>query len=183
VATTTVTSVASNGAFTDLVVDDLILIQIPPSANPNPDQPPTQALRRITARASADSITVNANVTIPTAGAQFSWWKISAGTTAESGWFPMSPQETIFIDITQMDATSIDYKAECRYRFWDFVTTPIIVAGPTNVTAAGNGRVVIEGGDRYDQCRVGFKINTDDGADTTTHAEKITVAIYGNPII
>ncbi len=181
-SSTTVTSLASNGAFTELLVGDLILIEVPSEATTTPDAQPSQYLRWITARASADSITVNSAVTIPAAGVGFTWWKLSAGTSASSGWFPMNPNQIIVVSVDQMDATSIDYKVECRFKFWDYVSNPIIIAGPTNLTAATDtpDRVAIEGADRYDQCRVGFKINTDDGADTTTHAEKITVIVYGN---
>jgi len=77
---TTVTSVASNGAFTHVSVGDLLLFNLKGVSYE----------RKVTARASANSITVNAAINIPAVGNTFSYKK---------PWFSTNPLDIVAIPV------------------------------------------------------------------------------------
>lgn len=161
--------------------------------------PDTPVIRRITAKASGASVTVDTAVDLGTAGRQFGWKKTSCGTAASDGWIDVSSFlfKKVTVHLRQMDATSIDIKWEGRDLTYD--TQPEYVypgsntatgtcpggtssSGACNYTAASeatNNSVEVD--IPFDQLRVGMKINTDDGADTTTHTEIISawVTVWG----
>lgn len=181
-STTVVEVTASSLPFANLGVGDIIFTT---------DSTGAAAIRAITAKASGASITVDSAINLGTS-TPFSWKKLTCGTTAESGWISVQGwlYKKVSVHLNQMDATSIDIKWECRDRTID--TQPEYVypgsstasgvcpggtsaSGACNYTAASIAtRTSVEVDVPYDQCRVGMKINTDDGLDTTTHAESIT---------
>lgn len=176
-ASTTVTSVGSNGAFGLAAVGDVILI------SPDGADTTVPTLRRITAKASADSITVDANADIATAGAPFRLWSLTVGTgAADDGWFryPTAGNINIVIDVSQMNAASVDYHVQCRHTHNGGYSTPVYLAGtaatPISLTAAAGHRVAIID-EAWDSCRVGLRVTTDDGGDTGANAEKVSISI------
>lgn len=106
----------------------------------------------------------------------------NASCASSGGWVTAwgYGQVDVTFQIDQMDVTGgIDFKVECQ----DGTTTstpvnvyPGTAGGATNYTATGAVRIVIS--EPWYQCRVGVKIGSaDDGADTTTHAEKLTAVM------
>lgn len=176
-ATTTVTAV-DDDAFDMVAVGDMLSIG-GDSGSAMARRAPTW--RRVTAKASADSITVDSNVTIADAdNARFTLFRL----VVNGGWWKWTPSGDgeVFIDIAQMNTTGgIDYKLEARHCYANGVcTTPEILAGPTNKAAAESDRVAFDK-EFVDQVRVCFKITTaDDGGDTGANAEKITVTAIRN---
>jgi hypothetical protein len=163
-SSTTVTStVSGTGAFTNVAVGDPLFI--------NDDG--VMLLRAVTARASADSITINAAVDVT--GASFEYRTFACGTADTSGAIPVSGFNslTFQIDLAQENSASTDYKVECRLfgpgAEWG------IIAGPTNDTSTFNDFVTSNIG--FDECRVGVAVNTDDGGDTGANAEKYTILL------
>lgn len=177
-SSTTVTSnTASAGAFTLVAVGDLLWF-------PRTEQVPLAngsavgAWRYVTARASADSITVNAAIDL-SSGYGFGWRDVTCGTADTSGEVPVSGFDAInFVgQIDQISVTGgIDYVVECRpdgpAARWS------TVIGPTNKTAVwAGGNVAYE---PWAFCRVGFKIGSaDDGSDTGADAEKVGAYFTG----
>lgn len=164
-ANTTVTGVATNSAFDRILPGDVIQFSVPSATGSTAQS--VQYLRRVATKTSDSQITVNDTVTIPTAGVTFVWWKMTDTiATSEGGWwdFPKAQGsgETIVIDFNTISLTGgIDYKVECRHKYWDKVLAPVIMAGPTNVTTASVARVDIFE-ESYDQCRVCMKVGTSD---------------------
>jgi hypothetical protein len=179
-SSTTVTSVASNGAFTTVVVGDILYFNIPQTdaalaATAGP------VTRYVTARASADSITINAAVELPASGITFSYTAPECGTTAADGWFGIDSYDaaTLQIQIAQLNVTGgIDYSLECG-----------LIIGPStsgiytsdsvataNLTAVGTTTIALS--EPYNICRLGLKIGSaDDGDDLTTNTEQVTVLV------
>lgn len=170
----TVTTVSANAAFDVVAVGDMLLI------SPDGASVTTPALRRVVTRASADSITVDSNITIATAGANFRVWTLTPGTgVAADGWFRMDARPaTIQVQIDQLNVTGgIDYSLECGMSPLGS-STPITSdsVATANLTAVGTVTLVVA--EPYDLCRLGLKIGSaDDGNDLTTNAEKITVTV------
>lgn len=137
--------------------------------------------RAITAKASNDSVTVDTAVDIGTAGSYFRFKTIMVGADSEDGWIGVGNMDSIRYDINiiQMNGTGgIDSKVECRLA----QGTPVVVIGTTNTTAAGvvDNSVDLQAAGPFDQCRLGIKWNTsDDGTDTTTAQEQITIQFAG----
>lgn len=135
---------------------------------------------------SDDSASVNADIDLDNSygndgtgtGYHFNWRKLVCGTSATSGWVPLEAfgARTYMIHIDQMVATSIDAKLECEVV--GGASSPITV-WTKNYTAVAEDIVVIDGDQRYTRCRLGWKINTDDGDDLTTNAEQISVYFAG----
>jgi len=127
----------------------------------------------VEARASASSITVNASSTFT--AADWGWRKLQCGTADTSGAIPMDGwhSATFQIILAQENSTSTDYQVECRNRgpgqAWS------IIMGPTNDTGTFNDIVATDIG--WSECRVGLKINTDDGDDLTTNTERYTILL------
>ncbi len=177
VSTTALTSVASNGAFTDLLAGDEIEVL-------SGLQGPASRVRRlVTDRASADAVTLNTAVEILAAGQPFSWWKRVAATGDEDGWFNVgdTAEFDIVIGFFQANVTGgINYQVQCRDSYLDVKGPVVVLAGPTNVTtfsATSTARVNVYK-ERFAECRVGFLIGTaDDGGDLTTNLERLNVWI------
>lgn len=164
-STTTVSNTTSGAALNGISVGDELMIVVS-----------GRFVRRyVTAAASVDSITVN------------SAWDLSSGTgyyvrhrtcstAATAGWFRVSELNSFSVEfkIQQMDAASIDVLIQCRADDASGATNDVFTR---NYTGTGGDVYVApsELGQLGDECRFGMRVNTDDGADTTTHAEKISV--------
>lgn len=175
-ASTTVTSVNSDSPFNEVSVGDLLYISVPAQAGVT--EKVTQYARRVTARASANSITVDSNVTLPTAGVGFTWWKLVDGSAAENGWFDVNQAISVnaVVDISQVsDTGGIDYQLQCRQSLPGGAHTNPYSFTAVNKTAASVSSAAWSlsgtGQGPWDQCRVGLKITTaDDDVITITAA-------------
>lgn len=160
-SSTTVT--ATRDGFANVAVGDPLWI--------NDDG--VQLQRVVTARASATSITVNAAVDIT--GASWEYRTLTCGTTDTSGAVPVSGYNhlTFQVILAQENSTSTDYEVECRLygpgTAWT-VLSPIV-----NDTGVFNDVVATDLG--FDECRVGVRVNTDDGGDTGVNAEQYTILL------
>lgn len=168
-ATTTVTSAtASTGAFTGVGIGDQIVFASAVNATTGAVE---EVVRFVTAAASADSITVDSNVTIPAAGSSFVWYHLDVGTAADSGYivYPTAGAITFNAMVTTLNATSLDYKLECRQCNLDRCNAPVAMAGPTNIVAATTSAIRVNiFTEQTDQCRFGLKLNTDTGVQSIT---------------
>ena len=170
-SSTTVTSYTTGTNAFDLIsVGDLLYVSTS-GATPGGTDDGTRGrmlVLVVTARASADSITVNTAVDL-SLGYYFRWRKFTTSTGATSCWIPVKgvTAGNFVVQIDQIQATSIDYQLECKA---DAPTAGIvIVSGPTNKTAAFAGAITFS--DPWAFCRMGFKVNTDTGV------QKITVTL------
>jgi hypothetical protein len=187
-SSTTVTSVTAggSGAFNGVAAGDEIRII---------SSTGTITSRVVTARASADSITIDAAVdlTTPAAGTQFWYRTLECGTETISGWFSTSPYQDLKItwEMNQVSLTSgyIDFRVECRDFGVDNQPVQVWGVGASGYPAAGFvtagillGRKAIYIPESWYECRVGsIIVGTDDGADTGANAEKITIKVSGRP--
>lgn len=176
-ASTTVTAVSSNSAFNELLAGDEIEVYNPSSQTNSTAS--GRERRLLTARASANSVTVDSNITIPTAGSKFAWWKRVVAATAADGWFSVgnTTEFSLRLAFEQANVTGgITYKVECRDAYLDRKGPVVLVAGETNVTTFPSTVRVNVYDERYAECRVGLKIGTaDDGGDTGADQERITL--------
>lgn len=175
-SSTTVTAVtAGTNPFALLAVGDVILVQTAPG---------TTATRYITAKASADSITVNTAVNLDIDGGySFTWFQVTCGTAATSGWIDVAPYSIVTVtwQIDQMNAASIDVLAEGEVlgrgsgpvQFFPPSPTGTGVCETGNFTAVRTCHIQISDSG-FDRVRIGFRVNTDDGGDTGANAEDIT---------
>lgn len=185
-SSTTVTGVTDSAdSFGPVSVGDVLYIATAPQTN---------VIRYVTARASADSITVNSAISLAAAGSAFSWMKVTCGTGASNGWINMSAYagKKLSLEITQMVATGgVDFKFECRdntavstvHQVYPGETdacgtNATLSSGICNVATATTGTwdLVFSPEEQWDACRVGVLIHTaDDGDDLTTNAEIINI--------
>jgi len=165
--TTAVTScVSSTSALEPVSVGDLISTT---DANGRP------VYASIFAKASANAATLDRSLELDQDNcARYRYRKLSAESGQEDGWFSVAGwgYTTVVIDITQMNVTGgVDVQVECAAAQ---ALTAAKVLVSSNITAAGGFAVAIP--EPWDVCRAGFKIGSaDDGTDTTTAAEKISV--------
>lgn len=166
VSTTTITAVSSNGAFGLAAVGDLIVVK-----------DSTGAAQRLVVKtkASANSITVDTAITIPSAGEPFRLWTLTTGTAAGSGWttWTGTGDGEVFLSFDQVsDTGGVDYKVEGRGVDGNVVTLAHALAGPTNVATATPTGVGIPLDKKFvDQIRACFKVTTaDDDVVTITAA-------------
>lgn len=178
-SSTTVTAVASNNAFNELLAGDEIEILQPALSTSG-----ARARRLITARASANSVTVDTAIQIDITGSSFvngslfAWYKFYANAGAEDGWFSVGDADHFQVAIGFIQAVTtggIDYKLECRQRYLDR-TGPVVLVQGANVTVFPATVAINVNDTRYAECRVGLKITTDDtpGADAGVNQEQIT---------
>jgi hypothetical protein len=178
------TTVTGTGAFAQVAVDDVIIISRPaPTATGIPD------VRVVTARASADSITVDSAITL-TSGFNFRYLKTQCGTTASDGWIDVSAKalKTFTFSWSQGDADAVDVKIQCKHRGVD---APIEELYPGSAgTACGAGTAVagychfatvgvtanltIADAWPWEMCRMGVKITTVDASDVAAARERVT---------
>jgi hypothetical protein len=186
-SSTTVTATTANSLpFATLVVGDLINVTVGSTAS----------TRLITAKASGDSVTVNAAIDLSAqaTGYAFRWRKSVGGTAATSGWFDVAPLQsyTISVQYDQGDLDALGIRWECRATSLD--TQPVYVhpgaAGScgggtlasgfcTFATAGANQGLAVVIAGNWDSCRVGLKFVTTDTSDAGAAVEKVTATIVG----
>lgn len=173
----TVTAVSSNAAFDLVAVGDMILI------SPDGAEVTTPALRRVTAKASSNSITVDSVITIAAAGANWRLWTLTAGTgAAGDGWFRMDARAaTIQVQIDQMSVTGgIDYSLECGMSPLG-TSTPLTSDSVATANIASASTVTLVVAEPYDLCRLGLKIGTNDNLDTVTNGVNDSLDFVEDP--
>jgi hypothetical protein len=163
--------------FTDVAAGDELRIVIPPNVVAN-TLGETVQYRSVTARASADSITVNAAIDLGTAGVSFEYRTLTCGTAATSGRIGVAGfQDANFqFEWTTKNATSLDWKVECQVAGSN---TGWIVVVPTsgtsiNLTAVDAYSARVFNVNSYDYCRLGTQINTDTGVNTVNATVRLT---------
>lgn len=180
----TTTTAVSGEPFTPIAAGDILKVAYSGATPGGTDAPSGLATARyIVTRSSTTSVVVNSSwdLSIPATGYGFVWRKRTCGTTSTSGVVPMkgATKSTWQIQFDQMDVTGgIDYRIECMV---DSATSSWVQVIPTsgsayNITATGTYQHAIDVPEDY--CRLVVKIGSaDDGADTTTHAEKISAQV------
>jgi DNA/RNA-binding domain of Phe-tRNA-synthetase-like protein len=151
-------------------IGDIIFFNLPPIILSTGAVGGTQ-MRVLTGFASANSITVNSNITIDDPGVSFRWWKFTTGTGADDGYIAFPPHGNLTFNATvdTLNATSLDYVVECRMCVADQCMTPVAMAGPTNITTATTNAIRVNIVDEQtNQCRFGMKLNTDTGVQSIT---------------
>lgn len=157
------TLTATNAGYTNVAVGDPLWI--------NDDG--VQLQRVVVARASATSITINAAVDVTTAAWEYR--TLTCGTADTSGAVPVTAFESLTFQVilAQENSASTDHQVECRV--FGPGTAWNIISGPTNNTSTYNTYVATNLG--WDECRVGIRVNTDDGTDTGAAAEQYTILL------
>jgi hypothetical protein len=183
-SSTTVTSVATNAAFTDVAVGDMLVIALASGQVYE---------RRVTARASADSITVHQAITIPAAGVPFSYRRrylssdptdimavpVGGWKSATFTWAVEANAATGGV-VTQLACT----RQDPNWPTPNWVTQPqpitTIASGATTVDAAGLYSAISESIDvestGYTHCKQGFRFGTGDDLDAGG-ADKIHLGV------
>lgn len=165
-SSTTVASVNTDGPFSAMVPGDVVWLSV---VDGTTTLRTGLALRWITAKASANSVTIDSAVVIPTAGLGFSWQQAAASTAASAGWFGVQGKATtIQIQVDQMSVTGgIDYALECGVAPFGVGPVTTDVVATANIASASV--VTLAVGEPYDVCRVGLKIGTNDNLDVITN--------------
>lgn len=173
---TTLTSAGT--PFANVSVGDMLIIK----ASTGIVYPKT-----VVAKASASSLTMSTPA-ITVTSAPFTWRKLTSGTTSAYGAFPVDGFSTftvqVVIDQFSVSSGGISVQLECRANpnaEWAPaypVTTPPAAQVPFTATAVGSYLLPTAG--VYDACRVGLWLTgTDDGADTATNAEQVSIYTIG----
>lgn len=179
-SSTSVTAVtAATSPFAAVAVNDVLAVRRGDG---------TTDLRRVTARADADNVTVDTAVDW-SAGFAFGYYDATYGTAGTSGWTPVAQATRLQLEwhVKQLNVTGgILVRVQCRTNTLD--TQPVTVwPDPTSsastdeckkgtMTAVIDCALIVTG--RWDACRLGFKIGTaDDGGDTGADAEKISASV------
>jgi hypothetical protein len=178
-SSTTVTSeTASDNAFAEVVVGDTIFVRAGDGS---------VSRRSVTARASADSITVDTAITL--AASAFTWLRTT--TSATVGWLDISgyTRRTISIQYDQGDLGSLSARIECRGSYPGAAAIQVFPSCATgacdtyqsyataSIGIASRTSVAIP--EPFGACRVGIKYVTSDASDATTNLEKITAGFEG----
>lgn len=195
-ASTTVTSYAAGGnAFTNVAAGDILIVKTPTAGDPD-----SYVRLVVVAKASDDSITVDATVTLTaTGGHEFSFYRTVCGTAATSGWFYVPTGARwlgITLDFEQGDITTLAVRWECRPT--NGVGSVILYPGegadcgpggaytaatntcdfPLAVAGTVNGRLtVVDDAPTFGSCRVGLAYKTADASDAGANREKVSVYV------
>ena len=149
-SSTTLEDVNSDGPFTGLGVGDIMIFVFNG----------VYYVRAVATVTSVNEITVDTAVNL-TSGVTFQWRDLSSGTGAENGWFTTSNLKSlnILINIPTLNATSVDFRIECR----GVDPTPVLV-DTTSATSTGlySRQINLEYWP-FRQCRVGMKTTVDAG--------------------
>lgn len=170
-ATAASTTVTGTNFAANIAAGDLIEIRVDGRTNS----------RIVTARASANSITINTallnplNVAAAVVNAPYAYRKAQCGTSDWSGAFSVTGVRSFSIHaiMSQEVSTSTDYQIQCRNAGPAAVWS--IVGGPFNDASTFNDFWTTDL--PFSECRVGVQVNTDDGDDLTTNAEQFTVNV------
>lgn len=154
-------------------------------------------VRRVTAKASATSITVSAAWNLGTAGVGWQYLHYTCGTTTADGWMSIAQFTSwdVCVEIEQMNATGIGVRFEAMTGVP--LTNPVHLYPPTSGTTAACGqgtqasgycsftaagassRLCYSSTAPFAAVRVALNIDTDDGGDTGANAESINVYVLG----
>jgi hypothetical protein len=163
-ASTTLAAVtASSEPFANVAVGDLIILQFGGKSYE----------RKVTARASADSITLSSAVTIPAAGQPFRYKKF---------YFSTNPGDLLYIPVHGFRTALIDWSVdanantggvvmllECTQERVEFPAARWVQVQTTTVASAGTQANTSESIDLsllpYSHCRIGFRFGSGDDAD------------------
>lgn len=178
-ASTTVTAV-SGTPFASISVGDSLTIT-------NSDG--VVYTRAVHAKASSTSITVDQSLTLT--NASFKWRKLSSGTTAAYGSFPVDDLTafTVQVSVEQMVVASggISIRLQCRANpsaAWaPAFPTSTPPADNTPFTATTTGAHTMSTSGSFDSCRVGLKLSGSDDAsgDAGSNAERVFIYVVGGP--
>jgi hypothetical protein len=186
-ATSTTMTAASGTPYDRVAVGDLIT---------GTDLGGKSYINSVVARASNVSITINTPISpevSPTlTNASIQARTLTCGTEPNSGAFDVSRYEgfTIQFDLQQLvlgnpGVSTIDSRILCRagnqaqwLQVYPVLVPPAVTASYVSHAVTGGWAKEITG--RFSQCRVGLKINAaDDGGDTGTNSEQVTVSVQG----
>ena len=162
-SSTTVTSVGSAKSFTYVSAGDLLLI----NHNGRVYE------RKVTARASADSITINAAINLPAAGVPFSYKKAFFTTDpTDEVWIPVESYKTALFT-WRVDANAntggVVTLLECAKKGpnwpgsgWTQISTTTVASGGTQANTAESINLELL---PFQACRFGMKFGTGDDGD------------------
>jgi hypothetical protein len=165
-ATTDVVAVSASttACFTNVAVGDLVTFNVSGEI----------ITRKVASRADADTITVNAGVTIPTAGVNFFYKKFFFSTDPIDGWIPVAGWDTV-VTAFEVDANvatgGVTSVIECA----TFLTSDPpgseveVQVDTANVASGAAGEDVttvdLRLNPHYTHCRAGVKLGTGDDGD------------------
>ena len=175
VATTAVTSVAANAAFTNVAAGDLLLISIGGR----------EYQRKVVTRADADNIVVNQAIKIPAAGVPFRYKKFYYSTDPyDDLWIPVQADSTTFFNTNVAVNTSTGGVVQTLYctikgAGWP-TTNNFTVATETTASAAAAkfGHYINLNLIPYTHCKMAFKYGTGDQAGTDDITLTVTERRY-----
>jgi hypothetical protein len=173
---TTITAVSTNAAFTNVTAGDLLLINFRGSVYE----------RKVTAKASANSITVNQAINLPAAGVPFRYKKL---------WFSTNPDDEMAIPVAGYDTAIFNWSVDANANTGgvvtllqcidqkgpDWGTAPWVQLATTTVASAGTQNPTTESIDLsllpYQYCRFGLKFGTGDDADAADEDVNLSVVL------
>lgn len=164
-SSTTVTSnTAGQKPFQGLAVGDLLIFpqtvqNVPPTLQAGDIEV------TITTWTDAENIVVSNAVDL-TGGFTFRFKKALSSTSADQAYFDVGGFDnfTVQFDVDQINATSLDAILECRVS--KYARSFSDTTWTKNFTAAGSYQIHVTS--RQEQCRVGWKFNTDTGVQRTS---------------
>lgn len=179
-SSTTTTEVADTDPFAPLAAGDIIIASKAESV----------LVRAVVTKTSASSVVVSSAWDL-SADYKAKARKLTCGTTANDGWLDVGNYDTwaILFNIQQVNVTGgIDVQVQCRtgnLNAQPVQVFPTCTTGSCDTVqnysgAAGLASTTLVVGTQFpfSQCRVGTLIHTaDDGADTTTAAERINIGL------
>ena len=177
--TTLAATVALTSPFATVGVGDFVYVVV----NGVPEE------RVVVARASADSLTMNAALSATMTNVQFGWRDRTCGVEAANGWFPVNPFTGVSISlmVSQIVVTGqIEFKIQCRDSGVDAQAVDVYAEGMSiyrtggyNAAQVDNDDIIIHNGVKlFHECRVGMLIDSaDDGDDLTTNGEQVTIKV------
>jgi hypothetical protein len=170
VASTTLTGVATNNPFTNISVGDLLFLKMEGEVMP----------RKITARASANSVTLDAAVNISSDGATFRWKKFYVFTDPFDGWFSVQGWDAIFglwDVVSNTDTGGVISDFRCAVRGTSYNPAQQIDTATVASTATGSDATAIDLrlAPVYTHCRYGVRFGTNDDDDTGVESMFISI--------
>lgn len=197
------TTTSTNAAFSNVVVGDVIWVSVPASCT-NAGLGSTRTPRLVTAKASDNSVTVNAAWDLCTTGRSLRYQKFTSGASA--GWIPVDGASIVMItsQIDQMAVSSGGIRMKIEGQYSIFADSASSVLSPVNLWPGEAGTSTQCGGGTftsgycvYTAAGTATRINfttagvtfptfirlvaaftgTDDGGDLTTNLEQINATV------
>lgn len=165
-ATTTLTSLGSVEAFRGRAVNDLLIFRTSSRGATTLGQL-IEDERNIVTFTNSNTVVVDSNIDL-TDSYTFNYKRFVSGTAATDAWINVQGFDamTFQADVNTINATSLDWQLQCRVSKF---AAPFQVQ-TDNFTAVGSKVAKLSrGADAdYEQCRVGWKINTDTGVNSVS---------------